>query len=186
MLSINIATQPIKMQFKSQNATLDQSITRAQLIDQSEGATLEIHQPNGELEIDQTPCRYAYGIKDMPTLVREYAQAGMNSAITGIGRIAEEGERLGSIESGQNAVAAIAADSTVSAPVEITFAYVPLPNIRYTPHAPQISVKDGKVNGHYQPGSVQGDFRPSQINIMVGQYPSITMWTSENKVDMTV
>lgn len=187
MLSINIETQPIKMEFTSQRATLDTTTTSAQLSINTEAATLEIHQPNGELEIDQTPCRAAYGIKNMPDLIRDYGQAGRDGVIAAIGRAVEDGNRLAaSIASGGNVIADMAAERAMDPPIELTIAYVPLPDIRYTPHSPQISVKDGTFDITTQPGSVQGNFKPGQVDINVMQYPSIKMWTSQNAVDMMV
>lgn len=186
MLSINVSTQPIKMEFNSRKASLDLTTTGAELNIVTEAATLEIHQQSGELEIDQTPCRSAYGLRNMPDFVRDCAQAGMNSAVAAVGRIAEEGNRLASIESGENAVANMAADSTVHTPIEITLAYVPLPDIRYTPHAVEITATNSQLTISSHPGSIQGDFRPGRVDINVAQYPSINIWTGENKVNMKV
>lgn len=186
MLSINITTQPMKMQFGTQQASLDITNAIAQVQLETPAAKLDIHQSSGELTIDQTPCRYARGIKNMMAFNRDNAQAGRESAVAAVGRIAEDGNRLGRIQSKENVIANMAADSMVPEPAEITWAYVPMPEIHYTPKAPQINLTEGKVTNSSQPGKVQGDYRPAQVNINVAQYPSITMWVSDKKLDTTV
>lgn len=184
MLSINMTTQPMKVEFNSQRASLNTTTKAAELIIDTEAATWDIQQPSGELDIDSTPCRYAYGIKNMPDLVRDYAQEGINSAVAGVGRVAEEGNRLARIESGENAVVNMAAESTVPASGDLALTYIPLPDIRYTPHRPQCKVNYDKLSITAEPGSVQSDYKPSQLDIQVTQYPSVNIaWTSGQQVD---
>lgn len=187
MPSINIATQPMKLEYNSQRASLNTTTKRAEVIVDAEAAVWDIQQPSGELDIDPTPCRYAYGLKPMPDLVHDYAQAGMDSAIAGIGRIAEEGDRLARIESGENAIANLSFESTMDPDAELTIAYVPLPNIRYTPHRPEIKLNDRQLNVSFQPAAVQNDYNPGQLDIRVVQYPNVNIeWTNDRKVDMMV
>ncbi len=184
MLILNVATQPIKTEYTTQKASLDSQTTLPKIQIDTQAAKLEIRQPEGKLEIDQTPCRYALGIKNMQDFSRDNAQEGRNSAIEAIGRIVDEGNRLGSIESGENAVVEIAADTNSPPPGELTLAYIPLPDIHFTRNPPQIHATEGKLDINLQRGNVEGDFTPGKVGVNVTQYPSIKMWTSPNKVDL--
>lgn len=186
MLILNVATQPIKTEYAIQEAILNLQTTSPQVQISSEAATLDIRQPHGKLEIDPTPCRYARGIKNLADFSRDNAQAGRNAAMEAIGRTVEEGHRLANIESGENAVAAIAAETNTVPIPQTVLAYVPPPDIRYTPNPPQISFTAGKVDLTLQRGTVQVDVTPGTVDINITQYPSIKMWTTENKVDMMV
>ncbi|MBC8015444.1 MAG: hypothetical protein H7X79_06835 [Sporomusaceae bacterium] len=186
MLILNVATQPIRTEYAIQKSVLNLQTTIPKIEISTEAATLDIRQSLGQLEIDATPCRYARGIKNLADFSRDNAQAGRDAAMEAIGRTAEEGNRLARIESGENAIANMAADTNTVPIPEVVLAHVPLPDISYTPNTPKIEVIDGKLDINFERGTVQGDFQPGAVNINVAQYPSIKMWTTENKVDTMV
>ncbi|WP_256205591.1 DUF6470 family protein, partial [Calditerricola satsumensis] len=73
---------------------------------------------------------------DPLTLARDCAAEGREAALDGIARIAEEGDRLRAIETGENAIAAIAAEKALPPPADFTIALMPSPfsvKMRYEP-----------------------------------------------------
>ena len=185
MLVLNVATQAIKTEINIQKASLDSQTTMPQIKITTEAAKVEIHQPNGELTIDQTKSRYAMGIKNIGDLCRDNGQDGKQAAIEAVGRIAEDGNRLARIESKEYAVVEMAADKNISEQRELTLASIPRPEISYKRNPPQINVTDAKLDIVVNPReSVEGKFHPGKVELRVIQYPSIKMWISENKVDM--
>src|SRR5665648_1252971 len=102
MLQINISTQPIRLDYNVQNAKLNLQSTPAKLQMETMAATLEIHQPRGELTIDTTPCRYSIGLKNNADFARDNAALGKQAVMNAIARITQEGTQYARIESNYN------------------------------------------------------------------------------------
>ncbi|HEY8341515.1 MAG TPA: DUF6470 family protein [Calditerricola sp.] len=99
-------------------------------------ARLSIERVPGRLVIDQSQAWAEAGLKDPLTLTRDFAAEGREAALEGIARIAEEGDRLQAIETGENAIAAIAIDKALPPPADFTIALMPPPfsvKMRYEP-----------------------------------------------------
>ena len=182
MLQINISTQPIRLDYHSQNAQLNLHSTRPQLQMEQPSATLEIRQPRGELTIDTTPCRYSIGLKNNTDFARDNATLGRQTAMNTIARIAQEGNQLAGIENKSDALADIAAGSNIPEIPEIAWVHIDSPNIHYQANPVQLNVSVGKVNLTVQPGTVRGDYQPGSVDIRVTRYPSIEMSTVDVKV----
>ena len=182
MLRINIATQPIRLEYASRNAQTNLESTQAKVEMETTSATLEISQPRGELSIDQTPCRYSIGLKNLADFAQEYVERGRQAVMDTIARVAQEGDQLAKIENNTDAIADIVADSSLSEVPDITWAPVALPDIHYQVNPLQINVKNGKLDYTIQSGTIQGNFRPGSIDIRVTRYPSIEISTVDVKV----
>jgi len=99
-------------------------------------ARLTIERVPGRLVIDQSQAWAASGLKDPLTLARDIAAEGRAAALEGIARIAEEGDRMQAIESGENAIATIATEKALPPPADFTITLMPPPfsvKMRYTP-----------------------------------------------------
>lgn len=184
MRILNVATEPIKIDMNTQKAFINLHTTLPKIQIEAEAAKLEIRQPKGELQIDSTAFRSSYGIKNWQSFHQDNAQEARNIGLEAVGRIAEEGNRMGQIASGENAVVEIAADSCNSPVSELTWAPLEKPEVHYTANQPQIRFIDGSLNITVERGNVQTNFQPGKVNVSVAQYPSIRKWTSENKVDL--
>lgn len=182
MLRINISTQPIRLEYTLNKAQLNLQTTQPKVQIETTAATVEIHQPQGELTIDQTPCRYSIGLKNVADFARDNAALGLQTAMDAIAEIAQEGDQLARIESSFNAIVNIAANSTISEIPDITYAYIALPNIHYQANPVQFNPTDGKVDLTLRRGIVQGDYQRGSVDIQVTQYPSIEISTVDVKV----
>lgn len=184
MKILNVATDPIKIEMNSQNASLNLHTIAPQIKLETEAARLEIRQPKGDLQIDSTAFRSSYGIKGLQAFVQDKSQEAKSIGLERIAEIVEEGNRMGQIGSGENAIVEIAIDSSDSSAGELTWAPLAKPEIHYRANHPQIKYVDGKFDLKLERGHVQSDFQPGKVNISVAQYPSLKKWTSEKKVDL--
>lgn len=175
MLRLNISTQPIRLSYTTQDAQLNLHSTRPKVQMETTPAIVEIHQPHGELTIDQTPCRYSIGLKNNSDFARDNAALGRQTAMGTIARIAQEGDQLARIQNNSNALADIAANSTISEVPEITWAHIASPDISYRANPVQFNPIAGKLSFNVQPGTLQADYQPGSVDIRVTQYPSIQM-----------
>lgn len=182
MLRINITTQPIRMDYKIDNAKLNLQTTQPKVQMETKSATVEIHQPRGELTIDNYPCRYSIGLKNVADFARDNATLGRQTAMETIARIAQEGDQLARIEIKTYAIADIAANSTISEVPDITYARIASPDISYQANPVQFNPTDGNVDLTLQRGTVQGDYIPGSVDVQVTQYPSIEISTVDVKV----
>ena len=182
MLRINISTQPIRLEYTINNARLNLQTTPPMVELETMPASVEIRQPRGELTIDQTPCRYSIGLKNISDFARDNAMLGRQTAIDAIGRIAQEGDQLARIQNKSNAIADIAASSAVSEVTDITYAHIASPDIQYQANPVQFSPKDGKVDLTLNRGTVEGDYQPGSVDIRVTQYPDVEISTVDVKV----
>jgi hypothetical protein len=182
MLQINISTRSIRLDYNTQNARLSLQSTRPMVQMETTPATMEIHQPRGELTIDQTPCRYSIGLKNIADFARDNAALGRQTVMDTIARVAEEGNQLARIESKSNALADIAAASMFSEVPELTWAPIAGPNIKYQAKPVQFNSTAGKVNFTVQPGTLEGDYQPGSVDIRVTQYPDVEISTVDVKV----
>ncbi|MDA8227653.1 MAG: DUF6470 family protein [Desulfitobacterium hafniense] len=173
MLRINISTRPILLDYNIQNAQLNLQSTQPKVQIETMPAKLEIRQPQGKLTIDNTPYRYSIGLKNMADFARDNAALGRQTAMDTIAQIVEEGNLMARITSKSNAIADLAADSSLVEASDITWAPIVAPSIHYQAKPAQITATAGKVNITPQPGSVQGDYQPGSVDIRVTQYPSI-------------
>lgn len=182
MLRINITTQPIRLDYTINNAQLNLQTTLPKIQLETKAATLEISQPQGELTIDQTPCRYAIGFKNVADFAQDLAALGRQTVLDTIARIAQEGDQLARTQTKSNALADIAANSTVSEALDVTYTHIPLPDIHYQANPVQFNPIDGKVDLTLQRGTVQQDYQRGSVDIQVTQYPSIEISTVDVKV----
>lgn len=181
MLTLNISQQYAKIDITTVRAATNITTTPAQLNMESEPATIEIRQPKGELEIDWRPFRASLGIKDPIEFAQDCAALGRRTVLETIGRIVQDGNRLAAIESGENAVAALAKESTMPPVSEITWAYLEPPRIHYTAHQPVVSPSRGRVNYELIRGTLDLGFQPGQVNIHMVQYPALKLSVTESK-----
>ncbi|WP_425058506.1 putative protein YviE [Sporomusa carbonis] len=185
MIRLNISQQYAKIEMTTERPFLGIKTTPPKLNIETQAAKLEIRQPRGELEIDNTPFRASYGLKDHGEFLRDCAELGRQTALDTVARIAQEGDRMAAIETGEDAIVNMAAESNYPPAPEITWAHLEKPIIRYTAHPPRFTPVEGHITTHLEWGTVDFDYRPGRVNIRMAQYPSIKMWTTGSAVDMT-
>lgn len=107
------------------------------------------------LTIDQSHVRAELGYRQRPDFDRYAAQKGQRAALKGIKKMAREGDRMTRFYSGENAIAAIARESSFTR-AELNIACWPT-------RPPDITVNTGGLDIHLQPGSTSSDYRPAQV-----------------------
>lgn len=182
MLRINITTQPIRLEYNLQNAQLNLQTTAPKVDMETIPPRLEIQQPRGELTIDNTAYYYSIGLKNTTDFGRDNAAFSRQEALKAIAATVEEGNRLAQITKPTNVIADLAFESRFSKRLELDWAPIAAPEIRYQANPPQIEVIQGKVNYSPRPGTVDGDYQPGKVDIRVTQYPSIEISTVDVKV----
>lgn len=133
----------------------------------SESGSLDIKSDPARVLVDSSRARAEMGAAS-PELVRQqWVRDCRDAILRNIEKMAEEGDRMAAIETGENAVAAIAAESGYSGlygmtPEEIMAAA----NVALVPSSrPEIEWQGGKVDVRYEPGDVQVLWHPGRLDI---------------------
>lgn len=181
MLTLNISRQYAKIDITSVRATTNITTTPARLTMETEPATIEIRQLKGELEMDWRLFRASLGIKGPEEFSQDCAALGRQTTLETIGRIVQDGDRLAAIEADENAIVALAIESTAPTPSEVNLVYLEPPQIHYTARPVSINPRPGRLKCEFTPGTLDLGFQPGQVNIRMAQYPAIKMWAAERK-----
>ena len=171
---LNIETQPIRLEYQVKPRVFNLQVNPHQFQLDTKAATVEItSRPYGTLKVDATNSRASYGLYNSMDFAVQAAQRGRQQALEAVGRIAAEGRRLAAIETGENAVPAIAADAAIRQVPSITLRPIARPDTTYTPNPPSFNPIPSNVDSTFQRGSVDVDYEPAQIRPTVVQYPGI-------------
>jgi len=169
--------------------------TPAQISIQSPKADLEIKQIPAKMEIDQKlpqvhidqyQCFYEAGLKNIFDLVHDEAQWSKQIALEAIGKIAEDGDTLASIENHQDAIVKLSEEALIQ-DIDFNVDLMPKsrPKIWFEGYL-KISWELGGVEIKAIPHKPQISAIPGHINIYMRQYPSIKIEYVGNNFDKTV
>lgn len=186
MIQLNISTKPAKLELSSTTPVLNMKTTPPKIQLSTQPAIVEIHRTDGKLEMDFTPFRYSIGLKTNTDLRRDLAKDGKQKLLEAIGNIAQAGDRMARIETKEDAIVNISAESNFQEPLDITWAHLEPPIIHYEPGKLEFNPIDGKVNLELERGTVELDPQRGQVIGRMTQYQSIRFWTTEKKVDTAV
>ncbi|MFD1358959.1 DUF6470 family protein [Fictibacillus halophilus] len=145
-------------------------------------AELQIDRTLSQLTIDQTEAWADMDLKHISRRIEEFAQQGSQDWLTGLARMAQEGDDLMMIENGGNPIPEHAKINSESPIYEFNIGFIPSANsvkINYQPsvaklnwqtHKPEIDVKVNKPVHNYRPGTVDIDLtqKPSLSIDFVG------------------
>lgn len=185
MLRLNIEQTHAKLELDIKHPFLEIQTTPPKIQLDTQAAVVEIRQGQGTLEIDQYPSRASYGYKNMDDRTREIVQEAQRIALEVVGRITEEGNRMGRIESGENAIAAIAEERYNEPPLDVTLSPIAAPIIRYTPKPVEYNVIPAKLDLTLQRGTVDLHLQRGTVTGRLNPYNSIRMWTTGSRIDMS-
>ena len=126
------------------------------------------------LTIDQTHVRAELGYRKRPYFDGYTAQKGQAAATAGIKKMARQGDRMARFYSGENAIAAIARESSYTrADLNIVCWPTRPPDIKVYTGGLDIDLQPGGTSSDYTPAQVQGDFTWAVIQVYMRQEPDI-------------
>jgi hypothetical protein len=154
----------------------------AELLIKQLKAELNIEQTPGQLTIDQTQAREDMDLKKISRRIEEFAKKGYDDWLSGLARMAQEGDDLMRIENVGNPIAEHAKINSESPIYEFNIGFIPSPfsvkinyqpskvNLNWKTHEPEIDVKINKPLHVYKPGTVHTEMNqwPSLFIEVVG------------------
>ncbi|WP_346353489.1 DUF6470 family protein [Azotosporobacter soli] len=179
MLLLNISQQYAKISLDSKPPQIQLQTAPAELNIETEAATVEIHSPQGKLTIDSTAMRASYGIKTREQMIREDADRGMQAAQEFVAKTAEDGDRLGNYARSGATVTQLAAESSIKAQKEITWAWLEPPEIHYEAQPVEFQVQPGSIQFNPTSATFDNQLNWGEVNVGMQQYQSVKFWTTE-------
>lgn len=186
MLKLNIAQQYAKLALAITEPAVNLDVKPPQIQLATEPAIVEIRQEQGRLSIDGEAFRQSLGYRTSGALSKELAREGKQRADETIAKYVAEGNRLGRIESGENAVANMAAEALLEEAPQVVLKTMAAPEFHYQPAQVECSARRGQVNLAVERGAVEGDLQRGQVAGRLAQYPNVRFWTTEGKYDISV
>jgi len=182
-IQLGIHRTPGKWHIESQRATLHFRTKHAKV-------KLDTELPM--VVIDQYECFATAGLKNNYDLTKSMAQKAYQQVMEYIGKTASDGSALAAIENGGNPIRDIAVRDAYS---EHMFGIDSIPKAR-----PKISFSGGVdiewegashgarigIEGQYYPGFLNINYKPSEINIYVKQYPKVDIEYLDSKIDAKI
>ena len=175
-----------QIQIQTTNAQIGLTIPEPQQKIKQLPADMQIRQPAAELtiettegilQIDQTQVRADLGFYSLPDLARNAAQKGKEMILQGIARRAREGEQLGDIAHGNNAIASIAASKNENRQQkELGIKFIPsygAVKLNYTPGNVDINVQPNEPQINVMIRKPVHDYTPGKVSVELLQKPSI-------------
>lgn len=179
--------QLAQIRLQSTNAQINMSTTPAvQEIEQPQ-ADLSIEQPKaelsiettpGQLTIDQTKAREDVDLKSIGKRIEEFAQYGRQDWLSGLARMAQEGNSIMKIENGGNPIAEIGKSRSEGEQKQFNIGWIPSHfsvKTNYTPAKVDIQVKVNQPIINSKINKPIHNYRPAKVNIEVGQKQSLNI-----------
>ncbi|HEY0829363.1 MAG TPA: DUF6470 family protein [Bacilli bacterium] len=174
-IQIQIRTQPARLGIDADMGQLDMTQPKAAFEMETTPATLDIRQPQGEMEIDYRKAWDALGAGDhLETMQKIYSQMP-NIALRGIARIVEDGNRMAAIHLRRNVIADLASEVRVTFP-EIQYvgeASYDNVDVYYTARKAEIHVIEGGVDLRTHPNRPEINYHRGKLDIYVMQHAKI-------------
>lgn len=174
-----------KLQIQTTDAKIGLQITKpqqrieqpkAELDLQQPKAEVQIHTTKSELSIDAFEMRESMGYKNARALTKDAAQQGIQDALEGIGRRAQEGGEFMRIENGGNPIVEQAKTRGLQPYSSLNIKFIPEANrvkIDYKPSTVDIQVEPQKVINHTKINKPIHEYTPGKVQVDMLQYPSV-------------
>lgn len=152
-----------------------------------EPPSLSIEQPRGELTIDQSRAWDALAVGGHLTMMSRINLQGPRIALETIGKIAERGDRLAAIHTGENAIAEIAAEEGRIEFSQFQFAGpagFDNVDIAYRANKAKIEVREGKIHVNARVNPPIHEYERGKIDIYMRQYNKVEFFPP--RIDITI
>lgn len=171
-----------QIRIESQFAKLAINTIPANQSIQQPKADLSIEQPKAEmilqrtpskLTIDQTEARADMDLKSIARRKEEFAKQGYEDWLSGLARVAQDGDELMQIEAGGNVIAAQAKRNSEDPIYDFNIGWIPSAGsvkIGYDPGSLDIEWQVNKPRINVRINKPIHDYTPGDVNIKIAQY----------------
>ena len=175
---IQMTTQQGKIEMTTQQPVQSIEQPQAELDLQQPPAEITIERTPSQLTIDQTKAREDMDLKNISKRIEEFAEQGFQDWMSGLERVAADGDELMMIENGGDPIPEQAKRNGEGPELEFNIGWIPSAgsvSIQFIPGKVNIDVKTNPIINNTRPLKPVHDYQPGKINITMKQYPSVTV-----------
>ncbi|MFL0364980.1 DUF6470 family protein [Pseudobacillus sp. 179-B 2D1 NHS] len=175
---IRMTSQTAKIELTTQQPVQSIEQPPAELDLQQPPAELTIERTPAQLTIDQTKAREDMDLKHISKRIEEAAQQGYEDWLSGLARVAADGDELMMIENGGDPIPEQAKRNSEGPELEFNIGWIPSAGsvkIDYVPGKVDINVKTNPVINNTRPQKPIHNYQPGKVNISLKQQPSLTI-----------
>ncbi|WP_079506673.1 DUF6470 family protein [Mesobacillus jeotgali] len=158
------------------NAKLEIEQPKAELNIQQPHAELDLSRAPSKLTIDQTKAREDMDLKYISRRIEEFAQQGYEDWLTGLARVAQDGDELMMIENGGHPIADQAKRNSESPLLDFNIGWIPSAGgvkIGYDPGKVEINWKVNKPIIESRINKPIANYTPGKVEVSLKEYPSL-------------
>lgn len=141
-------------------------------------AEMEMRTTPGQLTIDQTIAWESMDIKHIFRRIEEGAQKGYQDVLSGMARVASEGDEMMRIEHGGSPIASQAERNSKLLDYSYNIGFVPPPfsvKLNYQPGQVSIHIQPKKVENHTVSQKPLIHYSPGQANVSLRQHADLNI-----------
>lgn len=183
---IQIEQQFARISFKAEHGTLEQEQPKAEMDFKTTLPKVEIEQPRGELRIDQSRAWAAYGQGNHLEMMHKVYDQALQIGFETIGKIAERGDRLAAIHTGEDAIVANTTDYSRRFAHHNMLGPASVDNvdIEYVAHAPRFNPIEGKADTRITKSEPINRYTKGQFHFSMLQYAKVVITPPPPRVNL--
>jgi Family of unknown function (DUF6470) len=165
--SIGIKTTPGRVEIETPPPALDI---------QQPKAKMEIERRPSKLTIDQTEARADMDLKSVRRRIEDFSRQGYEDWLSGLARVAQDGDELMRIENGGNAIAEQAKRNSEDPMYDFNIGWIPSAGsvkIQYDPGEVKVHVEPQKVINNTQVVKPNVNVSKAQVDISLQRYADL-------------
>lgn len=185
MLCLNIRSTNAMIGMQTTPGRLDMKSAPAELSRDYQAPRSGVWPDYATVDIDQYPCRKAYGYRTSWDSLHEFGQKGLQGVQEGVARRAREGTEL--LENGAkyNVFAAIARrEITKRGDAKLEFQMIPKPEITVDIPKMRGDIDVGKDKMTIKANPVDFNYTQANVDTYLKQKNSLRMWVTEGRYDI--
>ncbi len=173
---IRLQSQQAQMQLHIQKPTQSIQQPKADLKIEQQPAEMTINRSPSKLTIDQSEARADMDLKSIARRIKEYSDKGYQDWLSGIARVAGDGDQLMMIENGTNSIPEISKRNSENPMYEFNIGFIPSHGsvkIDYGPGKLDIQWKRNKPDIQVQINKPILNYQPGKVSTSIKQYQSL-------------
>jgi Family of unknown function (DUF6470) len=173
---IRLQSTPAELGIQTTPGRMDIEQPRAELDIEQPTGKMEIERRPSKLTIDQTEARADMDLKSVRRRIEEYSQQGYEDWLSGLARVAQDGNELMMVEHGGNAIADQAKRNSEPPMYDFNIGWIPSAGsvkIGYDPGSVKVNFEPQKVINNTRPQKPTIQYTPAQVDISLKRYADL-------------
>ncbi|MGR3765855.1 DUF6470 family protein [Rossellomorea sp. NS-SX7] len=173
---IRLQSTPASIEVKTTHGKVEIETPPPSLNIQQPKAKMEIERRPSKLTIDQTEARADMDLKSVRRRIEDFASQGYQDWLSGLARVAQDGDELMMIENGGNAIAEQAKRISEKPMYDFNIGWIPSAGsvkIQYDPGEVKVNIEPQKIINNTQVVKPKLNVTKAQVDISLQRYADL-------------